>query len=72
MVCATRASNTLHSHFTPALPPSPERIRQLTAKIRKGWSPRTRASRAALGSTRVEVLIVSLHDIIGRQLGDRD
>jgi len=71
MVCATGSLNSRLSRFAPAPAPSPERIRQLTAAIRNGWSPQTRASRAALGSTRVEMLIVSLRDIVDCELSCR-
>ncbi|REK10460.1 MAG: hypothetical protein DWQ37_16375 [Planctomycetota bacterium] len=40
--------------------PSPERIRELTAKIRKEWSPRTHARRAAQGAVRVEIMTVAM------------
>lgn len=39
--------------------PSVERIRELAAEIRKGWSRKTYARRAAQGAARVEVLRVA-------------
>ncbi len=54
MICATKSRrNKLYGV------PSPTRIQQLTAEIRDGWSPKTRARRSALGSSRVEFMVVS-------------
>ena len=52
MVCAAKL-------VSPAFEPSPQLIEQMTAAIRKSWSPQTRASRAVQGRKRVEVMMVS-------------
>jgi hypothetical protein len=57
MVCATRSFETLYSHMQLFDVPSPERIQRLALEIRNGWSPQTRASRAAAGAYRVDVII---------------
>jgi hypothetical protein len=35
----------------------------LTAEIRKGWSPATRARRATEGANRVEIMMVSAREL---------
>jgi hypothetical protein len=56
MVCATRSFEELYSR-TQRDVPSPDCIRQLALEIRNGWSPQTRAKRAAAGAYRVDVLL---------------
>jgi hypothetical protein len=57
MVCATRSFEDLYSRMQSRDVPPPERIRQLALEIRNGWSPQTRAKRAAVGAYRVDVLL---------------
>ena len=57
MVCATRSFEALYSRTQPCDVPSPDRIQQLALEIRNGWSPQTRAKRAAAGACRVDVLV---------------
>jgi hypothetical protein len=57
MVCATRSFEALYSRMQQADVPSPERIRQLALEIRNGWSPQTRAERAAAGTYHVDVIL---------------
>jgi hypothetical protein len=52
MVCATK-------FVSPVFEPSLQHIKQMTAAIRKGWSPQTRASRAVQGRKQVEIMTVS-------------
>jgi hypothetical protein len=56
MVCATRSFEALYSRMQCAVP-SPDRIQQLELEIRNGWSPQTRARRAAAGAYRVDVIL---------------
>ena len=48
----------------PVEAPSPQRIRQLTAAIRKTWSPQVRASRAVQGRKPVETKGKPLSEVI--------
>lgn len=59
MICRRKpiASNCVFQNETEQ--PSQDRIQQLTAEIRKTWSPKTLASRAAHGSHRVDTMLVS-------------
>jgi hypothetical protein len=57
MVCAARSFADLYSRMQSRDVPPPERIRQLALEIRNGWSPQTRAKRAAAGTHRVDVLL---------------
>jgi hypothetical protein len=43
--------------------PTPEQIRQLTAEIRKHWTPAQHARRAGQ-NTRVQVMVVSAVDLL--------
>jgi hypothetical protein len=52
MVCAAK-------FVSPVFEPSRRHIKQMTAAIRKTWSPQVRASRAVQGRKRVEVMEVS-------------
>ena len=52
MVCATCSYKESHSGSQSIDVPSSKRIRQLTAEIRRSWSPETRARRVAVGATR--------------------
>jgi hypothetical protein len=63
MVCASKA-------VSPILEPSPEHIKQMTAAIRKTWSPQVRASRAVQGCKRVEIMTVSLRTFFDRLLNE--
>ena len=53
MVCAAKRAS-------PAFEPSPQHIKQMTAAIRKTWSPQVRTSRAVQGRKRVEIARVSV------------
>jgi hypothetical protein len=57
MVCATRSFVDLYSRMQSRDVPPPERIRQLALEIRNGWSPQTRAKRAAAAAYRVDVIL---------------
>jgi hypothetical protein len=57
MVCATRSFEALYSHMQQRDVPSPDHIRQLALEIRNGWSPQTRARRAAAGAYCVDVIL---------------
>jgi hypothetical protein len=57
MVCATRSFEDLYSRMQLSDVPRPERIRQLAVEIRDGWSPQTRAKRAAAAANRVDVIL---------------
>jgi hypothetical protein len=57
MVCATRSFEALYSRMQQPDVPAPDRIQQLALKIRNGWSPQTRARRAAAGAYRVDVML---------------
>jgi hypothetical protein len=57
MVCATRSFEALYSRTQLRDVPSPERIEQLALEIRNGWSPQTRAKRAAVGAVRVNAIL---------------
>jgi hypothetical protein len=52
MVCAAK-------FVSPVFEPSPQHIKEMTAAIRKTWSPKVRASRAVQGRKRVETMIAS-------------
>jgi hypothetical protein len=57
MVCANRSFEALYSRTQALKVPSPDRIRQLTREVRNGWSPQTRAKRAAVGAERAETIL---------------
>ena len=57
MVCATRSFEALYSRTQAIDRPPPDDICQLAREIRKGWSPQTRAKRAAAGSKRAEAIL---------------
>ena len=48
-----------HLANQPVEAPSPERIVELTAESRKGWSPRARAGRTGTGCRPVETMVIS-------------
>jgi hypothetical protein len=62
MVCQVQPRAEVHPSHVPVEAPSPQRIRQLTAAIRKTWSPQVRASRAVQGRKPVEIMLVSTRD----------
>ena len=47
-----RAKRTVHIENVP----SPEKIREVTAEIRKSWTPGERRRRAAYGDSRIELI----------------
>jgi hypothetical protein len=55
MVCANRSFRALYSRMQSA--PSAARIRQLAQEVRNGWTPQTRAKRAAVGACRLETVL---------------
>ena len=57
MVCATRSFEALYSRTRARDVPSPDHIQQLALAIRNGWSPQTRAKRAAVGAERAETIL---------------
>jgi hypothetical protein len=57
MVCATRSFEALYSRLQQEDVPTPDRIQKLALEIRNGWSPQTRARRAAAGACRVDVIV---------------
>jgi len=59
MVCTPRPGNLGEEHTELFGVPSPDRIQQMAADIRKIWSSRTRARRAAEGLRRVELMVAS-------------
>jgi hypothetical protein len=59
MICKSRHHKHTDRRDEPFGVPSPARIRQLTVEIRRTWSPRTLARRAAQGSRRVELMVIS-------------
>ncbi len=62
MICTTTTSpKAARDEFYGV--PSADRIRQLAAEIRKTWSPKTRARRAAQGCRRVELMIFSAFEL---------
>jgi hypothetical protein len=69
MVCATRTYSVLVSRRGSYGRPSSDRIRQLTAEIRRSWSPQTCSKRIAVGRNRVETLIASLFEVQSRRIG---
>jgi hypothetical protein len=59
MICTTRTRKHGDPRNEPFGIPSPARIRQLAAKIRRTWSPRTRSRRAAQGFKGIESMVIS-------------
>jgi hypothetical protein len=59
MVCQVKPETPVHPCHMPAATPSPQNIKELTAAIRKTWSPQVRASRPVQGRKRVEIMTVS-------------
>jgi hypothetical protein len=57
MVCATSSFEALYSRTQQRAVPSSNRIQQLALQIRNGWSPETRAKRAATGACRLDVIL---------------
>jgi hypothetical protein len=63
MICPAQSRKQDRSFSNPRGVPSPTRIRELTAEIRNGWSPATRARRAGQGANRVEIMMASAREL---------
>ncbi len=64
MICTSQSQTGRRSCRDSAGIPSADRIRQMTAEIRRSWSSTTHTRRAAEAGRRVELMVVS-HFAVG-------
>ena len=64
MVCAAK-------FVSPVFGLSPQHIKQMTAAIRKTWSPHVRSSRAVQGRKRVEMMTVPFRTLFDGLLDEQ-